>query len=269
MHILRQTFFIIVITVLISAVAVAGDYVIGEGDSLSVSVWGVDRLNFSTKVRPDGKITVPGLGDIKASGFTPKDLQKELTIKLKDLVKNPIVSVTVSDIVNSRAYIFGSGVKPGIYDVNRKTSLLQVLCSLSEIKNADLRHAYLQRDNRKIKEDFYNLFINGVTGEDILVEANDTIFIPVLRDKYIYVLGEVNSPKAIEFREGISVLDVILESGWFTKFANKKDIFVVRNEAGKEIKTKVNIKELINKHDLQQNIRLQPGDYIFIDESLF
>src|SRR6185369_7730454 len=72
---------------------IAGDYVIGEGDGLDIAVWGVKELSFPAKVRPDGKITVPGLGDVAASGQTPAALQSSLTTRLKELVKNPIVTV--------------------------------------------------------------------------------------------------------------------------------------------------------------------------------
>lgn len=247
----------------------AGDYVIGEGDSLFISVWGVDRLNCTVKVRPDGMITVPGLGDVSASGLKPKELQQQLTEKLKDLVKNPIVTVTVSEITNSKVYIFGSGVKSGIYDLTRKTTLLQILCSIPELKAADLKRAYLLRGGKKIKENFYRLFIDGDIGEDIPIESNDALFIPLLQDKSIYVLGAVTTPKAIEFREGITVMEVILEAGGFTKFASQNDTTIVRKEDGKESIIPVKAKNLLKNADLSQNIKLKPGDYVIVEESLF
>jgi polysaccharide export outer membrane protein len=248
---------------------VAGEYVIGEGDTLLISVWGVDRLNFSVKVRPDGKITVPGLGDVTASSFMPRELQKDLTVKLKDLVKNPIVTVTVSEITNSKVYIFGTGIKPGVFDVLRRTTLLQLLCTLSDVKNADLKKAYLLRNGQKVKEDFHNLFIRGEIGEDMVIEANDAVFIPLLQDKSIYVLGEVNVPKAIEYREGMTVMEAILEAGSFTKFASQNDIVIVRKEAGKESRIPVKAKNLLKKADLSQNVKLSPGDFIIVEDSLF
>ena len=156
---------------LVSQVASAGDYVIGEGDGLDIAVWGVKDLTFSVKVRPDGKITVPGLGDVAASGQTPANLQSSLTVKLKELVKNPIVTVTVRDITNSKVYIFGGGVKAGVYELSRRTTLLQLLCTLGEVKTADLKKSYLLRNGKKIKENFHNLFIGGETEEDTLLES--------------------------------------------------------------------------------------------------
>jgi polysaccharide export outer membrane protein len=247
----------------------AGDYVIGEGDGLDIAVWGVKELTFPVKVRPDGKITVPGLGDVLASGQTPVELQSSLAGKLKELVKNPMVTVTVREITNSKVYIFGGGIKSGVYDLYRRTTLLQLLCTLGELKTADLKRSYLLRNGKKIKEDFYNLFINGETGDDILLGSNDSLFIPLLLDKSIYVLGAVNAPKSIEYRDGMTVMEAILESGGFTKFADQDDV-VIRRKDGQEGKTlTVKAKQLFRKGDLSQNIDLKPGDYILVKESLF
>jgi len=188
----------------------AGDYVIGEGDGLDIAVWGVKDLTFSVKVRPDGKITVPGLGDVSASGQTPANLQSSLSIKLKELVKNPIVTVTVRDITNSKIYFFGGGVKAGVYDLSRRTTLLQLLCTIGEVKTADLKKSYLLRNGKKIKEDFHKLFISGETDGDLLLETGDSLFMPLLMDKSVYVLGAVNQPKAIEYRDGMTELEAIL-----------------------------------------------------------
>jgi len=257
------------VLLLLSVNARAGDYVIGEGDTLQIAVWGVDRLNFLVKVRPDGMITVPGLGEVHAGGMKPKDLQADLTVRLKELVKNPIVTVTVSEITNSKAYIFGSGVKSGIFDLNRRTTLLQILCGLPDIKSADLRRAYVQRNGKKIKEDFYKLFMEGKIAEDIDIESNDAIFIPLWLDKNVYVLGSVTTPKSIEYREGMTIMEAILEAGGFTKFANMNGTTIVRKSRGKETTIPVKLKKLMNNSDLTQNVKLMPGDYIIVEESLF
>lgn len=115
---------------MVSGISLAGDYVIGEGDGLDIAVWGVKDLTFQVKVRPDGKITVPGLGDVLASGHSPAELQASLSVKLKELVKNPIVTVTVREITNSKVYIFGGGVKSGVFELQRRATLLQLLCKI-------------------------------------------------------------------------------------------------------------------------------------------
>jgi len=247
----------------------AVDYQIGEGDSLEIAVWGVKELNFPVKVRPDGKITVPGLGEVVASGLTPSALQSMLGERLRELVKNPIVTVTVKEITNSKVYIFGSGVKPCVYDLSRRTTLLQLLCTLPDVKLADLKHAYLLREGKKLKADLYRLFIDGDIEQDQLVQSGDSLFMPLLLDRNVYVLGAVNAPKAIEFREGMKVMEAILESGGFTKFADQNDI-EVRRKGGKEpVSLEVKAKRLFKEGDLTQNIDLKAGDYVLVKESFF
>lgn len=249
--------------------AFAADYVIGEGDSLDISVWGVKELNFSVKVRPDGKITVPGLGEVVSSGSTPSELQTLLSTRLKELVKNPIVTVTVREITNSKVYVFGGGVKSSIYELSRRTTLLQLLCLVADVKGADLDRAYLLRDGKKIKQGLRKLLINGETGEDLLLEPNDSLFMPVLLDKNVYVLGAVNLPKAIEYREGMKVMEAILEAGGFTKFADQDDVVVRRKNGEKAQSLEVKAKKLFKDGDLSQNIDLRAGDYILVKETFF
>ena len=221
------------------------------------------------KVRPDGKITVPGLGEVIASGSTPSALQTSLSLRLKELVKNPIVTVSVKDITNSKVYIFGGGVKATVYELSRRTTLLQLLCTLSELKGADLKKAYLLRDGKKVKSDLYHLFIGGDVADDLLLQSGDALFMPVLLDKNIYVLGAVTTPKAIEYHEGMMVMEAILESGGFTKFADQNDV-VVRRKSGKDaVSLEVKAKRLFKDGDLSQNIDLQAGDYILVKESFF
>jgi polysaccharide biosynthesis/export protein len=263
------TLILLILLLCAPALGLCADYQIGEGDSLEIAVWGVKDLNFPVKVRPDGKITVPGLGEVTASGMTPSSLQALLAERLKELVKNPIVTVTVKEITNSKVYIFGSGVKPCVYDLSRRTTVLQLLCTLPEVKLADLKKAYLLRKGKKVKTDLHRLFIEGDIEQDLLLESDDSLFMPLLQDHSVYVLGAINTPKAIEFREGMKVMEAILESGGFTKFADQNDV-VVRRKGGKEpVSLEVKAKKLFKEGDLTQNIELKPGDYVLVKESFF
>ncbi|MGA7827475.1 MAG: polysaccharide biosynthesis/export family protein [Geobacteraceae bacterium] len=273
--------FILSLVVLAAGSAWGGDYVVGEGDSLQISVWGVKELDFTVKVRPDGKVTVPGLGDVKAAGYTPRGLQETLSVKLKELVKNPIVTVTVREFTNNKVYIFGGGVASGVYDLNRRTTLLQLLCSIGgsggggegktagDVGVADYRQAYVLRGGKKIKENFYKLFIKGDISDDIPIETGDAIFIPRFPDKNVYVVGAVNTPRVIAYRDGMTVLEAILEAGGFSKFASQNSTEVMRKEGGKEISLPVMAKDLIKDGDLAQNRALKPGDYVIVKEGIF
>jgi len=260
---------LVALTLLVPVASRAGDYVIGEGDTLDIAVWGVKELSVSARVRPDGKITVPGLGDLPASGQTPTALQASLSVQLKQLVKNPIVTVAVSGITNSKVYIFGGGVTSRVVELSQRSTLLQLLCTLGEVKTADLKKAYLLRKGKKIKEDFHALFINGDTGGDVQLEPGDSLFIPLLLDKSIYVLGAVNTPKAIEYREGITVMEAILESGGFTKFASQNSTQIRRKGSAGDLSIPIKAKEIIQDGNMALNVKLKPGDYIIVSESIF
>ncbi len=254
----------------VPSVPFASEYIIGEGDTLLISVWGEKDLSLNVKVRPDGKITLPALGEVTAANTTARSLQSVLAGKLKGIVKNPVVTVIVMEITNNKVYIFGGGVKAGVYSLVQRTTLLQLLCQIEDAKKADLKRAYVMRDEKKIKVDFYKLFIAGDTTEDIAIEPNDVIFIPTNMDRNVYVMGAVNMPKFIEFREGLTVMEAILEAGGFTKFASQNDTIIYRkDEQRKEVAIPVKIKRLLNDGDLKQNEKLRPGDYIVVKESLF
>ena len=270
--------------VMIPALSLSADYVIGEGDGLDIAVWGNKDLNVGVKVRPDGKITMPGLGDVAASGMTPRQLQGVLAEKLKNLVKNPFVTVSVREITNSKVYVFGGGIQSRVYDLNRRTTLLQLLCMIGNVSAgdgngggsavggpqvADYRKACIIRNGKKIKEDFYKLFITGDTSDDIIIESNDSIFIPQQANRTVYVLGAVTAPKAIAYREGMTVLESILESGGFTKFAKQNDVTIVRKEEGKKVSIPIRAKDITHDSDLSQNMNLKPGDYVIVSEGIF
>jgi polysaccharide export outer membrane protein len=260
----------------------SAEYVIGEGDTMMVSVWGEKDLSQTVKVRPDGKITLPAVGEMMASGMTPKDLQKELIGKMRGIVKNPVVTVIMTEMTNNKVYIFGGGVQSGVYSLNQRTTLLQLLCQMGQqtgkrqtqdsplgLLDADLHNAYVIRDGQKIRQDFYDLVVNAKLSQDIVIEPNDTIFIPAFRDRNVYIMGAVARPKAIAYREGLTVVEAILEAGGFTKYAKENATVIYRKNGEQEITIPVRVKDLMNDGDLRQNTALRPGDYVIVNESLF
>ncbi len=88
-------------------------------------------------------------------------------------------------------------------------------------------------------------------------------------EKNVYVLGSVTTPRSIEYREGMTVMEAILECGGFTKFAKQNDTVIHRKENGKDTSIDVRAKDLMNDADLSQNIKLKPGDYIIVKEGMF
>jgi polysaccharide export outer membrane protein len=247
----------------------ASEYLIGEGDTLSVTVWGEKDFSFTAKVRPDGKITVPTIGEITAANMTAKKLQEILTEKLKAVVRKPVVTVAVTEITNNKVYVFGGGVKAGVFTLNQRMTLLQLLCQLEDVRKADLQNAYLMRGKMKLEEDFTKLYLKGDVDQDIVIEPNDIIYIPMRGDSYIYVMGAVTTPKPIEYHDGITVMEAILNAGGFTSFANPDDTVIYRKDKKNDVTINAKLKRLMNNGDLSQNVTLRAGDYVLVKQGLF
>lgn len=255
-----------------SAVAAQGadeDYVIGDGDSLVISVWGEQSLSGTVTVRPDGKITLPAIGDVVASGFTPTKLGKDLSVKLAKVVNEPIVTVTVNTVTNNKIYVFGGGVPSGVAVLPSRTTLLQFMIRYGNFKGIDLSNAYLLRNGKKLDVDFHSLLVKGEVDKDIPLKPEDMIYVPDNDAYKIYVMGAVASPKYVFYRDGLRILDAILEVGGFTKFAKENDVLIVRKDGKgtKEINAKV--KDLMKEGDMAQNVHLKPGDFVIVKESIF
>src|SRR5210317_1609539 len=264
-----RIYFAVLLCLFVSTQVFAGDYVIGDGDSLDISVWGVPELSVGTIVRPDGKITLPAVGDVMATGLTPVELSRDLTKVLDSYVKKPIVTVAVSGITNNRIYISGGGVPSRVINLSGRTTLFKLLCSLEGVENTDLQLARMVRDNKELDVDFYSLFKEGNIEKDIELQAEDILFLPTNEKNKIYVVGAVNEPKYLIYREGMKILDAILECGGFSKFAKESAVLILRKDNGNDTRIKVNVHDLVSEGDLAQNIELARGDYVMVQEGIF
>jgi len=255
-----------------SAVAAEGkdeDYVVGDGDSLLISVWGEPALSGTVTVRPDGKITLPAVGDVVASGFTPTKLSEDLSVKLTKVVNKPIVTVTVNTITNNKIYVFGGGVPSGVAVLPSRTTLLQFMIRFGNFKGIDLVNAYLLRNGKKLDVDFHSLLVKGDISKDIPLKPEDMIYIPDNEAYKIYVMGAVNAPKYVFYRDGLRILDAIVECGGFTKFAKENDVLIMRKEAKGTTEISAKVKDLMKEGDMTQNVHLKPGDFVIVKESIF
>jgi polysaccharide biosynthesis/export protein len=103
------------------------EYVIGPEDVLAINVWKEAELTSRVIVRPDGKIGMPLLNEIQASGLTPRQLQETITEGLKKYVSGPSVSVIVTEIRSPVVYISGSVGKAGVYVLGAPTTVMELL----------------------------------------------------------------------------------------------------------------------------------------------
>lgn len=170
----------------LEVVSESPDYVIGAEDVLEVSVWKNADLSKIVTVRPDGKISLPLIGDVGASGLTPNKLQMEIVDKLKKYQETAIVSVTVQEINSYKVFILGEVMSPGMYILKRKTSVLQAIALAggfnqfaSKKSILVIREAGNSLKKEKISVSFDDI-VNPKKNDDqnLIVRPGDTIFVP-------------------------------------------------------------------------------------------
>jgi polysaccharide export outer membrane protein len=110
------------------------EYHIGPGDKLRIEVYKDPQLSQSVQVRPDGKITLPLLGDIDATDRTPLELRDAIGKSLKEYITNPTVTVIVVEALASRVYVMGEVTHPGTMDLHGPTTILQALAMAGGFK---------------------------------------------------------------------------------------------------------------------------------------
>jgi polysaccharide biosynthesis/export protein len=100
---------------------------IGREDVLDVAVWRDGDLSRVLPVRPDGFISMPIVGEVKAEGKTPTQLAEEIKTRLQPYVQEPKVTVIVREVNSSRVFVTGEVARPGSYPLRGKVSLLQAV----------------------------------------------------------------------------------------------------------------------------------------------
>jgi polysaccharide biosynthesis/export protein len=253
--------------------ASAEGYSIGDEDVLQISVWGNPELAVQVPVRPDGMISFPLVGDVRAAGLTPQELKALLEKELSKYVKAPTVNVVVTSVNSFKVFVLGEGISraaaSGAITLRRNTTLLQLLAQLGSLQNVDLSNSFILRNGQKLNVDFYKLAVRGDISQDIHLRPNDEIFLPDNFEKRIMVVGAVRTPSVIPYKEGMTALDAILSAGGFTEFADLNDVIVTRKEGNEVRNIEVRLKDVIKRGEISKDLPLKPGDRIIVKTGIF
>jgi polysaccharide export outer membrane protein len=167
---------------IVPAPVVPDSYVIGESDVVTVNVYKEPTVSGSLLVRPDGMISLPLLGDIKAAGKTPLQLADEVTAKLKKYIQDPNVTVTVQGINSKKVYLMGEVGRTGPLELTPGMTLLQAIATaggLSPFANA--KKIYILRivDGKQQKIFVqYKQALRGDLSLNLPLNPGDTIVVP-------------------------------------------------------------------------------------------
>jgi polysaccharide biosynthesis/export protein len=126
--------------------SLAEEYRLGAGDKLRIEVYKDAQLSQSVQIRPDGKITLPLVGDVEATNRTPLELRDTITTALKEYMTNPVVTVIVVEATAATAYVMGEVYHPGAVNLQAPLTVLQALALAGGLKDfADAKNIKILR----------------------------------------------------------------------------------------------------------------------------
>lgn len=161
------------------------DYLIGPEDVLEISIWKNVELSKVVTVRPDGKISLPLIGDVQAAGLTPNQLRDAIVGRLKEYQETAVASVIVQGVNSYRIFIVGEVRTPGTYILKTRTSVLQAISLAggftqfaSKNKIVLIRKKNDGAGEEKISIRFNDLVYDDSSNKNLILKAGDTIFVP-------------------------------------------------------------------------------------------
>jgi polysaccharide export outer membrane protein len=158
-------------------------YVIGPQDGLNINVWKEAELSGPLQVRPDGKISIPLLNDVQASGQTAMQLSAQITTGLKKYIADPHVTVIVTAINSRRVYVLGEVAHAGGFGLIPGMTVLQAIANadgLTQFAHGKRIYVLRNENGKQVKYPFnYNKVVNGQNQEqNIELKSGDTVVVP-------------------------------------------------------------------------------------------
>jgi polysaccharide biosynthesis/export protein len=159
------------------------DYVIGIEDVLSIDVWHEPEMSKTVPVRPDGKISLPLVGEFEAAGKTPKKLQDAIEAEMGKLVNKPEVTVIVTEIRSQKFNIIGEVEHPGSFTLTKPMTVLDAIALAGGFREfAKPKKMYILRrlnngDVQRVTFD-YKAMMKGIPNRDVELQARDTVVVP-------------------------------------------------------------------------------------------
>jgi polysaccharide biosynthesis/export protein len=153
------------------------DYKLSLEDVVEVSVWKEPELSRTVPIRPDGKITLPLIGDLQAEGLRPAELEQSVQKQLAALVRDPRVTVIVHDVNGAKVFVTGQVLHAGAFPLRSTMNVLQALAmagGLAEFADrGDI--TVLRMDGRRLQVDYDDL----VKGKSkVSLGPGDTVVVP-------------------------------------------------------------------------------------------
>jgi len=159
------------------------NYVIGLGDVLEIFVWRNEQLSRQIVVRPDGKISLPLIQDIRAEGLTVLQLRDEITRRFDEHVNHPRVTIIVSQINSYKVNVLGRVERPGVYPITGNTTLLEAISMAGGFTEwANKRKitviTHQGGEKKKITVNYKKIASGKDPSQNIILKRGDTVIVP-------------------------------------------------------------------------------------------
>ena len=265
------------------------DYRIGPGDSIELNVFDVPELNITAQVRQSGFLSLPLVGAVKAAGLTENELHRDLTQRLMKYVRNPEISIFISEYGSQKVAVIGAVNEPGTYPLKKgANSILELIseaggvtekaggvvnfipAELSGIGGASDAAARAQLalasfESGEVRERAIEVYLEQVMGTyggiplEIPVRGGDMIVIPEAGT--VNVEGEVEKRGNYALGSKMTLLGALAAAGGITYSANIEEVEVIR-DIGQSRKAHL----VLNLSDImrggERDTRLRDGDIV-------
>ena len=242
------------------------NYILGPGDELQISIYGVQEYNANIPVSAEGKISIQYVGQISVAGMPIE----AATQKIKSAISNVYstvrsgqsqVSVTLGQIRTIKITVVG-GKQPGNYSISSLATVYNALhLAGGPGKNGSYRNIELIRNNKVFRNiDIYRFLVKGDQSDNVNLKDNDVVRIPAYNQR-VKVEGEVKRPGIFEMKKGETFSDLLNFASGFNELAYTASVSVVQ-KTGKEFKV-----QDINESDFSTYIP-QSGDVFRVTKIL-
>lgn len=256
-------------------------YRVGPGDSLQITVFRHPEFTplpvTNPNVKPgyivdnDGTVQVPLLGSVVVEGLTAEEIRQKLQKALSQYIPAPELAVQVLFNGSIRYILLGQFSQPGLKFADRPMTLLEALALGGSINlaSADLRSAYIVRNQKKLPIDFYRLLREGDLRQNIRLHSGDTIFVPDNTSEVVFVFGGNARGVTVPLVNGrLSLLQALAAAGFnYTDHSMGKfqTVHVIRSEGTRGQFIVVNAEKILRGQATP--FMLAAGDIVYVPET--
>jgi polysaccharide export outer membrane protein len=260
-----------------AARATPGDYEVGPGDVIEVSVYGNDDLSRIPTVSTSGAISLPLIGEVQVAGLTIAEVQRKITNLLeKDYLVKPQVEVKVREYQSQYVSIVGEVNSPGRKPIRGRMRLIDALIEAGSFKATSSGQVMITRTEGQFEGGEKSITVrisssSSPTAQDLVnleLPLRNGDIITALAKAFVTVDGEVSRPGRYAIESDLTVTGAISLAGGFTRFGSS-DVKVRRTdpETGKVTILEVDVKSVRNGK--KPDVPLLPNDVISVSRRVF